>query len=191
MKLILTLIVIVASAGYAQATPPGQTEAFHPIVVDEKSETTATVLTVAGIATPVALTALLYEPDTDNPMYLPVGLMTGLFMPAIGHWYTRKVGTYGMLIRLGGFTMLGVGLGYLADANNCDRGIEVEDGCLGNERGIGRVALGLGAATWAGSWVYDIWSARREVRHWNSRKTLHLLPITTQHTTGVALGGTF
>jgi len=191
VKLILTLIVIVASAGYAQASPPGQTEAFQPIIVDEKSETTATVLTVAGIAAPIALTALLYEENTDNPVAIPYGVMTGMFLPAIGHWYTRKVGTYGMLMRFGALVSFGVGVQFLDDADKCDRGIEVEGGCLGGERGVGRVAIGLGIATWAGSWGYDIWSARREVRRRNARKTLHLLPITTQHTTGVALGGTF
>jgi hypothetical protein len=189
VKLVLALIVI--AGGVAHASPPGETPPLESVVYDAKSETTATVLTLAGIATPFALTYLLYEPDTDNPMYASVGMMTGLFMPAIGHWYTRRVGTYGILMRFGALVAFGVGVQYLDDADRCARGEQVPDGCFASDRAMGRASVGLGLATWAGSWVYDVWSARREVRRRNARKTIQILPMAAQGTTGFAIGGAF
>ncbi len=185
--------MIAALGGTASAAPPSETAPVEPIVVHirpAKHESTATALTVAGIALPFALTYLTYEPDTDNPMYAPIGGITGLILPAAGHWYAGRVGTYGMLMRLGGLTVAMVGLQYLDDAKRCDRGEQVPDGCFASDRTVGRVTLGVGLATWAGSWVYDIMSARREVRRHNQRTTVQLVPMVGP-TTGVSLGGAF
>ncbi len=179
----------------ASAAPPGETAPVDkPMVVHlkpAKRASTATALTLVGIATPFLLTYLTYEPNTDNPMYAPIGGITGLVLPAMGHWYTGRVGTYGMLIRLGGLVIAGVGLSYLDDADRCDRGEQVTDGCQANARTIGRVSLGLGLATWASSWVYDVISARREVRRYNQRTTVQIMPMLAHDTTGVTIGGAF
>ena len=156
-----------------------------------KHESTATVLTLAGIAAPFVLTYLTYEPNTDNPMYAPIGGITGLVLPAMGHWYTGRIGTYGMLLRLGGLTSALIGLSYLDDADRCSRGEQVSDGCAPSDRTTGRVAIALGLATWASSWVYDLASARREVRRYNRRTTVQIMPILAPTTSGVALSGAF
>ncbi len=179
----------------AWAEPPGATAPIDkPMEVHirpPKHESTATLLTLAGIAIPFALTYLTYEPNTDNPMYAPIGGITGLVLPAMGHWYSGRVGTYGMLLRLGGLMSAMVGFSYLDDADRCARGEQVTDGCHASDRRDGRIAIGLGLATWASSWVYDVFSARREVRRFNRRTTVHILPMLARETTGVALGGAF
>jgi len=188
-------LLFVFAGTTAWAEPPGATEPIDkPMVVHvrpPKHESTATVLTLAGIATPFVLTYLTYEPDTDNPMYAPIGGLTGLVLPAIGHWYSGRVGTYGMLMRLGGLMSAVIGLQYLDDADRCARGEQVADGCFASDRTVGRVAIGLGLATWAGSWVYDVLSARREVRRYNRRTTVQIMPMLARDTTGVAIGGAF
>jgi hypothetical protein len=189
-----SLLVLVLLAGTAAAAPPSETATVEPMVVHikpAKRESTATVLTIAGIAAPFALTYLTYEKDTDNPMYAPIGMMTGIVLPAAGHWYTRRIGGYGMLVRLGAFMVGMVGLQYLDDADRCDRGEPVADGCFASDRTVGHVSLGVGAAMWAGSWVYDVWSARREVRRYNRRTTVQIMPMVSRDATGVTIGGAF
>jgi hypothetical protein len=189
----IAVLAIVLAGSSAWAGPPSATAPIEPMEVQlrpPKHESTATVLTLAGIAAPFVLTYLTYEPDTDNPMYAPIGGITGMLLPAIGHWYVGRVGTYGMLMRLGGLTSAVVGLQYLDDADRCARGEEVPDGCFKSDRTVGRVTVALGIAAWAGSWVYDVFSARREVRRYNRRNTVHLVPMLGT-TTGVAIGGGF
>jgi len=154
-----------------------------------KSESTATMLTLAGVATPFLLTALTYEPDTDNPMYVAVGFMSGLVLPAAGHWYTRRIGTYGILMRFGALVVFGTGLSYLDDADRCARGEPVTDGCHRSDRTVGKITMGAGIAAWVGSWAYDVMSARLEVRRYNERRRLLFMPLTAQHTLGIAIGG--
>jgi len=188
-------VLLVFAGTTAWAGPPGVTAPIDkPIEVHAtrpKHESTATVLTLAGIAAPFALTYLTYEPNTDNPMYVPIGGITGLVLPAMGHWYSGRIGGYGMLMRLGGLMSAMVGLSYLDDADRCARGEQVPDGCLANDRAIGRVAIALGVATWAGSWGYDVFSARREVRRYNRRTTVQIVPVIAHNMTGFAIGGAF
>lgn len=190
-----SIILLVFAATTAWAEPPGATTPIDkPMEVHvrpPKRESTATALTLAGIVTPLVLTYLTYEPNTDNPMYAPIGGITGLVLPALGHWYSGRVGTYGMLMRLGGLTLAVVGLQYLDDADRCARGEQVPDGCFANDRSVGRVSVALGLATWAGSWVYDVVSARREVRRYNRRTTVQIMPMLARDTTGLAIGGAF
>ncbi len=189
------VLVLVLAGSTAWANPPNATPPIdQPMVVhvrSQKHESTATLLTLAGIAIPFVLTYLTYEPNTDNPVYAPIGGLTGLALPAMGHWYSGRVGTYGMLLRLGGLMSAMVGLSYLDDADRCARGEQVTDGCHANDRSTGRIAIGIGLATWASSWVYDVLSARREVRRFNRRTTVHIMPIFARETTGVSLGGSF
>jgi len=193
--MLLTTGLLLFAAGTASGGPPGAAPPNdRPMEVHlrpPKRESTATVLTLAGIAIPFALTYLTYEPNTDNPMYAPIGGLTGLVLPAMGHWYVGRVGTYGMLMRLGGLMFAMVGLSYVDDADRCARGERVPDGCFANNRTVGHVSIGLGLATWVGSWVYDVMSARREVRGFNRRTTVQIMPMFKRDTTGIALGGAF
>ena len=189
-----SLLLVLAGTATASAAPPSETAPREDMVVHvepQKSETTATLLTAAGIAVPIALTYLTYEPDTDAPMYAVIGGTTGLLLPSIGHWYSGRFGTYGLVMRLTGLMFTMVGLDYLDDADRCDRGEQVTDGCDPDNRAIGRVSLGLGIATWAGSWVYDVLSARREVRRYNERTTVRLTPLLARDATGVSISGAF
>ena len=195
MRKTCMLLALLLAATTAWADAPGATPTMdRPMTVHirpPKHESTATVLTLAGIAAPFVLTYLTYERNTDNPMYAPIGGITGLVLPAMGHWYAGRVGTYGMLLRLGGLMSAVVGLSYLDDADRCDRGEQVSDGCAPSNRTTGRVAIAIGLATWASSWVYDVVSARREVRRYNRRTTVQIMPILAPNTSGVAIGGAF
>jgi hypothetical protein len=195
MPIVRVAVVLVFAGTTAWAEPPGATAPIDkPMEVHlrpPKRESTATLLTLAGIAVPFALTYLTYEPNTDNPVYAPIGGITGLLLPAAGHWYAGRIGTYGMLIRLGGLTAAMLGLSYIDDADRCDRGEQVPDGCFASNRVVGRVAVALGIATWAGSWVYDVFSARREVRRYNRRTTVQIVPMIAHDTRGLAIGGAF
>ncbi len=187
---------ITALSAVASAAPPGEAPHGEPPptetrVLGGKSENVATALTIAGIAAPFALGALTYEPNTDFPIYAPIVAIGSLFGPALGHLYSNRIGTYGIAMRLGALTVGMVGWQYVDDANKCARGEEPADGCIDGSRPVGKVLIGVGLAAWAGSWVYDLYSARREVRRYNERRTVQVFPTASSTGAGFALGGTF
>lgn len=188
------VVLVAVSTSIASAEPPSESAPIAPMEVQvrpPKSETTATALTLAGIALPFAATYMMYEPHTDNPVWAPYGLILGLTLPAAGHWYSGRIGGYGMLIRLGAFTTAMVGYSFVDDAKRCARGEQVPDGCQAGDREIGYAAIGIGIAAWASSWVYDVMSARREVRRHNERAKVQLVPMVVRGASGVAVGGSF
>jgi hypothetical protein len=90
----VTLLALMFAATTASADSPGATPTVdRPMTVQlrpPKRESTATVLTLAGIAAPFVLAYPTYERSTDNPMYAPLGGITGLVLPAMGHWYAGR-----------------------------------------------------------------------------------------------------
>lgn len=123
--------------------------------------------------------------DIDEGGFAAMGITLGWFMPAAGHWYAGRIGTYGILARLGGVSLFMAGVSEIDDAKKCARGIEVTDGCDGVSRGAGRAMIGIGSALYIGSLVYDFMSSRREVREYNWHHRIQVLPTTN----GVAVAG--
>jgi hypothetical protein len=193
MRFAVVLGLLFASAPRASAqapglTPPSPTEI---VVRDAKSAEAATLLTGLGIGVPALMLTIGVTTDVDEGGMAAMGLTLGWITPAAGHWYARHAGTYGILARLGGMSLVIAGFEEIDDAKKCARGIEVTDGCDGVSRGVGRGLIGVGAALYVGSLVYDFVSSRREVHEYNRRRRMLLTPVVTADATGLALSGAF
>jgi hypothetical protein len=182
------MVVAMVSVGHAQA--PGESPPTE-ITVHRKDPNKATMLTGLGIAVPAAILTLGVTTDIDEGGTAGVGFMLGWIMPAAGHWYAGRVGTYGIVARLGGISLFMAGLSEIDDAKQCARGIEVSDGCDGVSRGVGRAGVALGAGLYVGSLVYDVVSSRGEVRESNARHRVQVAPLMMKGSTGLALSGAF
>lgn len=194
MRSLVVGVILVANLAVAHAEAPGETVAVTTTEVTHhrKDPNKATLLTGLGIAVPAAILTLGLTTDIDEGGTAGMGLVFGWIAPAAGHWYAGRVGTYGLLARMGGVTFFGAGLSEIDDAKKCARGIEVPDGCDGVSRGVGRAMVGIGATLYVGSLVYDFVASRREVREHNRRHTtVEVAPLLTRNSTGLALAGTF
>src|SRR5690242_12642932 len=98
------VIALAASSAHAESSEAS----------DGKSETVATALAVTGIALPVFAFAQMFRPGVEAGdgrfMLGTLGAVALLPGPALGHWYTGHVGTYGMLMRFGGIVFTGAGV---------------------------------------------------------------------------------
>src|SRR5689334_4975816 len=83
----------------AHAEPPGMAPPLETRTFQQKSETVATGLTLLGIVAPVGIMAL-GTTNIDEGGLFGIGVIASIPGPAMGHWYTNHVGTYGMLGRL-------------------------------------------------------------------------------------------
>lgn len=193
MRWLLVGVLMVANVAVAHAQAPGETSTVTStaFTFHKKDPNKATLLTGLGIAVPAAILTLGLTTDVDEGGTAGMGFALGWIMPAAGHWYAGRVGTYGILARLGGISFFMAGISEIDDAKKCARGIEVYDGCDGVSRGAGRALVGVGATLYIGSLVYDFVSSRREVHEYNRRHAVQLAPFTTQGSTGLAVTGAF
>ena len=191
MQSLVVAVTVVANLAVAHAQAPGEHAPPTEITLHKKDPNKATLLTGLGIAVPAALLTLGVTSDIDEGGVAGMGFALGWFLPAAGHWYAGRIGTYGMLGRMGGVVFFMAGVSEIDDAKKCARGIEVTDGCDGVSRGVGRAAIGLGVSLYVGSLVYDFVSSRREVREYNSHHKIQVMPLITGSSTGFALGGAF
>ena len=192
MRGLLVAAIVLATIDVAHAQAPGETLTSKEVTVRRRDPNKATLLTGLGIAAPAAMVTLGLTTDIDEGGFAAMGFTLGWITPAAGHWYAGRVGTYGMLGRMGGVVFFMTGVEEISDAKKCARGIEVTDGCDGVSRGAGRAFIGLGLSLYAGSLIYDFVTSRREVHQYNRRHTLlQVAPIVTHGSTGFAVGGAF
>ena len=77
------------------------------------------------------------------------------------------------------------------DAKKCARGIDVTNGCEDVSLDAGRAMVGVGVSVYTGSLIYDLVTSRREVREYNSHYKIQVIPMMSQSSTGIAVGGAF
>ncbi len=182
---LLASLVSVSVPSGALADPPGLTAPTPAYTtgptemqtVGGKSETVATGLTLAGIAGPMLLFgAALGDIENDDG---GATVMTGLLTvpgPAIGHWYTNHVGTYGMIARLVAMGFVGSGYSEYATIHGCKSGGVAPFYCDDLSVENARLKATVGFAIYGVSWIYDLVTSRREVRRYNAKRTFPVVP---------------
>jgi hypothetical protein len=199
MKVIALVLASLSVATPALAEPPGLTPpGLTPPPPSEmktfgsKSETIATGLTVAGTVLPMLLfgAALSDIENDDGGATVTTGLLT-VPGPAIGHWYTNHVGTYGMAARLVAMGFVGSGFSDLAALEGCKDGRVAPYYCQDLDRQDAKTMINVGFAIYAGSWIHDLVTSRREVRRYNAARTFAVAPTFAPGATGFAVAGAF
>jgi hypothetical protein len=191
------LVTLLASvpAGAAFAQPPSATSPVETQTFSEKSETVATGLALAGIVLPSALIYQGYRESMDprsedgDGGLMALGIVFALPGPAVGHWYTNHIGTVGLAARAVGVPLFFVGLSHLDHIERCARGELDGFYCEGLSRTKGRAFVAGGLALTVGSWLYDLITARREVRQHNAARTFTVAPTFIPGGGGVAIAG--
>lgn len=156
------LAAVLATSAVAHAQP--DVAAAAPV----KSPAVATALSLAGTAIPlVMIGAALDGDDVNMPLYVSgmVGTMVG---PSFGHWYAHRPVTVGLLGRGVGAAMVGIGG---ATSLNC---LGAGKDCAPDKTGT--VIMISGAVLYAGGTIYDIATAGRAAREWNS-KQVQIAPV--------------
>jgi hypothetical protein len=198
----LVILASLCAASPAFAEPPGLTSPVPSYTSEPtemqtfggKSETVATGLTLAGIAGPMILfgSALADIENDDGGATVLTGFLT-IGGPAIGHWYTNHVGTYGMIARIAAMGFVGSGYSEYATIEGCKKGTVATFYCSDLSVGSARTKATLGFAIYGASWIYDLVTSRREVRRYNAKRTFPVVPSITVTGNGAAatLAGSF
>lgn len=198
-------------AAWSQQPPPGQVQpgapSLSPVPVpvqrdtpapaqpgSPKSETTANLLTLGGVLLPVGL-VIGAATSLDSPPRYSL-LMTSaaasmLFTPSAGHWYTGKVFTPGLGLRVaGGLVAL---IGVASEISHCGPQLGPDGGSCGP--GWGAVLVAIGGATAAAGIIHDAVTAPRRVRRYNREHgvgvEVGIAPVVARGSTGLALAGRF
>lgn len=169
LKTLAVAALAVAMPSLAAAQPsltPPSTEIS--VASEEKSESTAVSLSVAGTLLPIALFATAAAADDSangevDDVLVIGGLAAAVVGPSAGHWYAGRTITGGMVARAAGGTALFLGIGVaLGDAFDHD---DDEGG-----DGDGALAAGLmfgGMAAVVGGVIHDIATADDAARAYN------------------------
>lgn len=159
-----------------------------------RRESTANLLTLGGVLLPVGLVIGAATSRDSPPRYvtlMPLAVVTTLFTPAAGHWYTGKVFTLGVGLRAaGGLLALA---GAATSLSDCGDALGPQGGSCGPTAGLLLAVLG-GATAFAGV-VHDAVTAPRRVRQYNRAHgfglALGLAPVIAPGATGLALTGRY
>lgn len=148
------------------------------------------MLALAGTALPAALfivSGITYNDNRSASIaFGTAGAISILSTPSMGHWYSGKIVTTGLIIRVAGALATAVGVASVAGS---------DDGCSGC--GIGLLLGYGGLATIATGVVYDIATAHKAARSYNDSQAprMSLVPTMAKHDgvtqTGLAAIGTF
>ncbi len=172
MRAAVLVAALASSTSIAVAAPPGMTPPvadadnpppsgeraaeLPPAPANAKSETTATVLAVAGTIVPVLIAKESADANSGGGVLLGVA---GMFLlPSAGHWYAGKFATRGMALRLAGGAVASYAVFVLV----------ASDGETSNADGL-ETAFWIGAATFAVGTIYDIATAGGAARDWNTK----------------------
>lgn len=194
----IALSVSLCASSTVLAEPPGLTsptpmaQPTEPRTFGQKSETLATGLTLAGIVGPMVLfgSALADIENDDGGATVMTGFLT-VGGPAIGHWYSNHVGTYGMIARLVAMGFVGSGYSEYATIKGCKAGTVASYFCGDLSVENARLKATVGFAIYTGSWIYDLVTSRREVRRYNAARTFTVAPTLIPGGAGAAVAGTF
>lgn len=177
-------------AALAAAVTMSATVAAEPAVDnDAKSPAFAIGLSTAGTLLPLVMIGAAYDgADTNMPLYL-AGMAGTLIGPSIGHWYAHDYVTPGLVGRAGGAALIGIGAAMSLDC------IGVVSPCEpSTTRVVGEVIAIAGIGVYAGSAIYDIATAGRATRAWNTHH-LQIAPTVSgssaSRSVGLAVGGAF
>lgn len=192
------MLAVVLLAGRAEAQPALTTPT--PVAAkDPKAAKSSSTAVALGILPPLLVTGLglsLLRGSGRSEALGPSLVLGGLIVgPAPGLWYGGHGSGLGMLAR--GVTLL-VAVGAFvgleeADHDDC---ISIQLGCdpeaeyAKYEREVLtlRIVLGLSAAAYLTSWVYDVREAGRVTDRWNRAHGFTVAPAVLSTTTGRAPG---
>ncbi len=164
----VSLGLVVASAGVANAGPPAS-EPAGAGAVDERDPESATTVALGGALVPIAMT--LVGLDRDNETLIVSGLAAGIVTPAVGHFYGGKYLTYGMAARA-------AGLALMVEGWQRFHFVFCDDSC--GSQTSARVMLLGGLASYLGGTIYDVATTSRSVREHNRRVTVSPNVLSTQ-----------
>jgi len=200
MRRIVIVAVLASATAAARAEPPGLTPPTITFDKPEKSETTATVLSVVGVAVPLAVigAGLALDKATNSdpraednePMGITLVALGGIALipgSVPGRGYTNHVPWLNMGVRLLALSATISGALEIGDARRCQRGEVANESCSDVSLNDGYTMLGLGLATYVGSTIYDIIAARREVREWNRARRATVVPTLSRDSAGLAI----
>lgn len=165
MKSLLAIASLVAltSTASAESGP-------HPAPVSEEM---AVGLSVGGTVASYAM--LIAGDNLDRDGLSAAGAIGAVLAPSLGHWYSHKTVSRGLVIRLAGAGAIALGI------------------AAGQSNDLGGLLLGglVGGGLVVGGTIDDITTARSAARKYNAHVTATLVPTTNAHGGGLALVGTF
>jgi hypothetical protein len=179
----------------SQAPEPGPRDTRpRALPGSPKSELTANLMTLGGVLLPVGLVVGAVNSLDSPPRYsllMSSAVVSLVFTPSAGNWYTGRVLTPGLGLRVAGglVALLGLGVGI----SECPFRFDSEGGSC---QPTGAIAiLVIGGATAAAGIVHDALSAPRRVRQYNRARGFEMqvgiTPVVAPHSTGLALAGQF
>jgi hypothetical protein len=177
MRVIAFLLpLLLAASAHADDAPP---------VPDERSGTTALVLSGAGTALPVLLMATHeVQPGSIRDGIFTVGTIGLVLGPSVGHWYAGEGFSLGLGLRLAGVAVALVGVS--AAKSSCTDPPQNECGIA-----IGAYSvLAAGTLVGAGA-IYDVATAPRAAHRYNREHAITVTPMPLHAGYGVGLAGRF
>ena len=168
MRLALVILLLATKTAIANPVP------------EQKSEDTALGLSL-GITT-LSWGALLAGSRSLD--VLGIGAAGALLGPTTGHWYSGRIFTWGLGLRVLGVAAAAVGLVAAIEHDAC------HDGCDGTPAEV--ILLPIGLIVFAGGTISDIWTARGAARAYNEQQLgVSIVPLVQPGTAGVGLVGSF
>lgn len=174
MKLACTLALIASlAAGTAHAEPDSP-----------KNENTALALSLGGTLASAGLMAygVMRDGDEASGVLIGAGLVSSLVTPSLGQFYSGRILTPGLGLRVAGGAVALIGVAQTLSCVSADRD------CDSFTDGPATIALGGGLAALGA--VLDIATAPRAARSYNERH-LQLVPASTGANLGLSLTGRF
>ncbi|HEY5938942.1 MAG TPA: hypothetical protein VIU61_30020 [Kofleriaceae bacterium] len=170
MRLFLVILLLTTTITTASANP-------EPAEV--KSEDVALGLSL-GITT-LSWGALFAA--TKSPAAGTVGLVGIMLGPTTGHWYSGRIVTWGLGLRVVGAVAATVGLVQALGHGDC------HDACGSEPAGV--ILLPIGILAFAGGTLGDILTARGAAREYNEERRISIVPTVYAGTAGLGLAGRF
>lgn len=168
MRLLLVILLLTTTITTASAQPEPE----------PRSEDMALGLSL-GI-TALSWGALIA--GSESPGAASVGLAGVVLGPTTGHWYSGRIATWGLGLRVVGAAAAIVGLVEALEHSDCHDSSEP----------AGVILIPIGLLAFAGGTVSDIFTARGAAREYNERqRTVSIVPMVNAGTAGLGVVGQF
>ena len=121
---------------------------------------------------------------TKSPAASTIGLVGIMVGPTTGHWYSGRIVTWGLGLRVVGAVAATVGLIQALEHGDC------HDACGSEPAGV--ILIPIGLLAFAGGTISDILTARGAAREYNERhQSVAIVPMVYGGTAGLGLVGRF
>jgi hypothetical protein len=165
----LALVILLLATTTASANPE-----------EPKSQDAALALSL-GITT-LSWGVIAY--DTRSPEIIGAAFVGTLVGPTTGHWYSGRIVTWGLGLRVLGTVAATAGLFEALAHDDC------HDACGGTPDGV--ILLPIGLLAYGIGTISDIVTARAAARDYNERhRNMSIVPLVQPGSAGVGVGGRF